>query len=225
MSLRPTLAFLEVLGANNTKEWFDDNRGQYEQAREAFEQFIVAVIAEFHRVDDVGPLEPKEVIHRINRDVRFSKDKSPYNTHMSALIGPDGRKSLGRAYYIRVAPGGRSLVASGATNLSGPELQTIRQQIAADAGPLRAIVEAAPFKAFFGTLSGEQVKGAPSGYAKDHPAIDLLRYKEFLAEHPFSDEAVAQDDVDERVLAVCEAARPLTLYFDRLLGPRAAPAR
>lgn len=79
MSLRPTLAFLEVLGANNTKEWFDDNRGQYEQAREAFEQFIVAVIAEFHRVDDVGPLEPKEVIHRINRDVRFSKDNTKWN--------------------------------------------------------------------------------------------------------------------------------------------------
>ena len=225
MSLRPTLAFLEVLSANNSKEWFDDNCTQYEQAREAFEQFIAAVLAQFHRIDDVGLLEPKDVIHRINRDVRFSKDKSPYNTHMSALIGPDGRKSLGRAYYIRVAPGGRSLVASGATNLSGPELQTIRQQIAADAGPLRAIVEAASFTAFFGTLSGEQVKGAPSGFAKDHPAIDLLRYKEFLAEHPLSDEAVTQGDIVERVLTVCEAARPLTLYFDRLLGPRAAPAR
>jgi uncharacterized protein (TIGR02453 family) len=225
VSLRPTLAFLEALSVNNAKEWFDDNRGQYEQARQAFEQFVAAVLAQFHRIDDVGPLEPKELIHRINRDVRFSKDKSPYNTHMSALIGPNGRKSLGRAYYIRMAPGGRSLMASGATNLSGPELQTIRQQVAANPGPLRAIVEAASFQAFFGTVSGEQVKGAPSGFAKDHPAIDLLRYKEFLAEHPFSDETVAQDDFVERVLAVCEAARPLTRYFDELLGPRTAPER
>lgn len=225
MSLAPTLAFLEQLAENNTKPWFDEHRGQYEEARAAFEQFIAEVIARFQAVDDIGHLDPKDAIHRISRDVRFSKDKSPYNTFMSALIGPEGRKSVGRAYYIRIAPRGRSLIASGAMELSGPELQTIRQQISDDARPLRAIIEAEEFRRFFGTLRGEQVKGAPSGYPRDHPAIDLLRYKEFLAECSLADEAVAQEGFVNQVIETCLVARPLTLYFDQLLGPRSRPAR
>lgn len=225
MSLAPTLAFLEQLAENNSKPWFDEHRGQYEAARAAFEQFIANAIARFHEVDDIGHLDPKDAIHRINRDVRFSKDKSPYNTWMSALIGPEGRKSLGRAYYIRIAPGDRSLIASGAMELTGPELQTIRQQISADARPLRAIIEAEPFRRSFGALRGEQVKGAPSGYPKDHPALDLLRYKEFLAERSVADEAVTQGGFVDQVIETCLAAKPLTLYFAQLLGPRSRPTR
>ena len=118
MSLAPTLAFLEQLAENNAKPWFDEHRGQYEEARAAFEQFIAEVIARFQAVGDIGHLDPKHAIRRINREVRFSKDESPYNTVMSALIGPEGWKSVGRAYYIRIAPRGRSLIASGAMELT-----------------------------------------------------------------------------------------------------------
>lgn len=225
MSLRTTLAFLEQLGDNNSKEWFEDNRKQYEAARDAFERLVAEVIAQFHAVDEIGVLEPREAIHRINRDVRFSKDKSPYNTFMSALIGPEGRKSMSRAYYLRVAPRGQTLVASGAMGLSGPELQTVRQTLAVDPQPLRAIIAADAFTHWFGTLGGEQVKSAPSGFAKDHPAIDLLRYKEFLAERRFADDEVTQGDFAQRVIAACQAAQPLTGYFDQLLGVRARPER
>jgi uncharacterized protein (TIGR02453 family) len=225
MSLRTTLAFLEQLSDNNSKEWFEDNRKQYEAARDAFEQLVAELIAQFHVVDELGGLDPRDAIHRINRDVRFSKDKSPYNTFMSALIGPEGRKSMSRAYYLRVAPRGQSLVASGATGLSGPELQRIRQALAADPQPLRAIIAADSFKQYFGALGGEQVKSAPSGFPKDHPAIDLLRYKEFLAEHRFADDEVTQGNFAQRVIAVCQTARPLTAYFDQLLGVRARPER
>ncbi|MBC8075052.1 MAG: DUF2461 domain-containing protein [Chloroflexales bacterium] len=223
MSLQVTLAFLEQLSANNEKQWFAEHRTQYEQAREAFENVIAEVIARFHAVDDLGSLAPKDAIHRIHRDVRFSKDKSPYNTAMSALIGPAGRKSLGRAYFIRVAPHNQSVASAGAIALSGPELQTVRQHLAEHAQPLRTIMAAAAFQCCFGTLRGAQVKGAPNGFPKDHPNIDLLRYKEFIAEHSFSDQDVLQDDFAAQVIAVCQVAKPLTLYFDALLGARVKP--
>lgn len=225
MSLATTLTFLERLSANNSKEWFDDHRAEYDAARAAFEQCIAQMIARFHEVDDIGRLDPRDAIHRINRDVRFSKNKSPYNTFMSALIGPEGRKSMGRAYYIRIAPHDQSIIACGATALTGPELHIIRQQIGADAQPLRAIIAAEPFQQYFGVLNGEQVKGAPNGYPKDHPAIDLLRYKEFLAEHTVPNAVVVQADFVAHAIAVCQAAKPLATYFDQLLGVRSRPAR
>jgi uncharacterized protein (TIGR02453 family) len=225
MSLADTLAFLDELSSNNSKEWFEAHRAEYERARAAFEELVVQVLAQFARVEEIGPLEPKDAIHRIHRDVRFSKDKSPYTTQMSAVLGPDGRKSVNRAYYLRVAPGNQSLVSSGAFALTGPELQRIRQTLAADAQPLRAIVQSEGFRTTFGTLSGEQVKGAPNGFPKDHPAIDLLRYKEFLAVRSFTDGEVAQDDFAEQIIATCQAAQPLTSYFDQLLGVRVRPER
>jgi uncharacterized protein (TIGR02453 family) len=225
MSLQTTLDFLEALSNNNNKAWFDENRKQYDLARTAFELLIANIVTQFHHVDDIGNLMPKDAIHRINRDIRFSKDKSPYNTSMSALIGLNGRKSMSRAYYIRVAPQNQSLVASGVIELSGAELQTIRTRIAEDSQPLRAIIESETFQRYFGTLNGERVKTAPNGFPIDHPDIDLLRYKEFLAEHTFADAEVTQDDFVERVIAVCRAARPLTLYFDQLLGERVKSER
>jgi uncharacterized protein (TIGR02453 family) len=221
MVLEPTLRFLEQLRNNNTKEWFEEYRPEYEVARGAFEQFIADVIARFDAVDDVAHLNPKDTIHRIHRDVRFSKDKSPYHTQMSALIGPEGRKSTSRAYYIRIAPGDQSLIGSGARELSSSELQFIRQEIIADAQPLRAILAAESFQRCFGALAGAQLKSAPNGYPKDHPDIDLLRHKEFLAMHLVPDVVVTSDDFADHVVAVCLVAKPLTMYFDQLLGPHA----
>jgi uncharacterized protein (TIGR02453 family) len=225
MLLRTTLDFLAALRENNHTDWFHAHRKEYDQARQAFESFIAQVIAQFQRVDDVGDLAPKDAIHRINRDIRFAQDKSPYNTFMSAVIGPEGRKSLGRAYYIRVAPGDQSLLSSGATALSDSELYALRQHIAKDAQPLRAIMQAPAFQQYFGTLAGEQVKTAPKGFDKNHPDIDLLRYKEFLAQHSIPDEAVTRDEVVAHIITVCQAAKPLTDYFDQLLGPRSKPER
>lgn len=220
MSLYITLEFLENLQNNNNKEWFEGNRKQYESARDAFEHLIANVITQFHTVNDVDGLAPKDAIFRINRDVRFSKDKSPYNTNMSALIGPDGRKSMGRSYYIRIAPRNESVVASGAIGLTGPELQKIREAIVADAQPLRAIINADTFKQTFGSLRGDQLKTAPKGFPKDHPNVDLLRFNQFMAEHHFSDEEVVNEHFVESIIAVCQAAKPLTMYFDQLLGVR-----
>ena len=225
MSLHITLEFLEELQNNNSKEWFEENRKQYKLARAAFESLIANVITQFHTVDDIDGLAPKDAMFRIHRDVRFSKDKSPYNTNMSALLGPDGRKSMGRSYYIRVAPGNESVVASGAIGLSGPELHKIREAIVADAQPLRAIINADTFKEVFGHLRGDQLKTAPKGFPKDHPDVDLLRFNSFMAEHHFADEEVVGDHFVENIIGTCHAAKPLTMYLDQLLGERVKPER
>lgn len=219
MSLQITLDFLRGLRDNNNKEWFQANRDAYEAARSAFEDVLMEVVQRFNDVDENIPiLEPKELMFRINRDVRFSKDKSPYKAGMSALIGPDGRKSASRYYYISVEPDDMTVVASGAKSPSSAMLKRVRTAIAADAEPLRSILEDETFKATFGELQGEQLKTAPKGFSKDHPDVDLLRYKEFMAQRYFSDEVVARDDFADAILETCRVVKPLVYYFHETMS-------
>ncbi len=225
MTLQLTLDFLSDLEKNNSREWFHGNKKRYQEARSAFENLIVDVLSKFDRVFDIPPLHPKDAIFRINRDVRFSKDKSPYNTNMSAVIGPNGRKSLTKAFYISVAPHGRSMAASGGYALSSTDLHTVREAIVEDARPLRRIIESDEFVKYFEKLKGDQLKTAPRGFSRDHPDIDLLRYKAFMAEHAFTDADVVAENFPDHIIEVWLAAKPLTSYLDQLLGHRTMPTR
>lgn len=218
MSLQLTLDFLEDLSQNNNREWFQDHRKQYEAARAAFEQLLAEVVAKFDAVDTIPALPPKDLMFRINRDVRFSKDKSPYNTTMSALFGPQGKKSSHSYYYMQLGPRNDTAVVSGLKSPSSAHLKTVRAAIDADPDPLRQIID--KFVANGGQLYGEQVKTAPRGFSTDHPAIELLRYKEFMAERNFTDAEVVQDDFADQVVAACVALKPLRSYFDAVLGLR-----
>lgn len=219
-SLQTTLDFLRALRVNNTTEWFHAHRAEYEIARNAFEALISDVLIQFKLVDDLGSVQAADTIHRINRDIRFSADKSPYKREMSALIGAEGRKSIGRAYYMQIAPDGESFVTAGADMLEPDELQHIRETIATDAKPLKAILSADSFKTHFGTMRGDQVKTAPKGFAKDHPDLALLRYKEFMAEHRFTDQEVLSADFAAQIVETCQTMKPFVVYFDNILGPR-----
>jgi uncharacterized protein (TIGR02453 family) len=193
MSLHRTLDFLRDLAANNNREWFNDNRRRYEEARAAFEALIDAVFVGFDQVDTFRPMTAKDVIHRINRDVRFSADKSPYNTAMSAVIGPDGRKSLSRLYYIRLEPGDQTITASGAISLSAQELQDIREAIMQDAQPLRAITEAATFQqrsSRYRLIALQRVYGAAQVHRRRRGPPRFCR-----ADHRYMPGAQAIDDV------------------------------
>src|SRR5689334_18792765 len=108
-SLRSTLTFLQELGPNNNKAWFDSHRTQYDKARRAFEEFITDLIYNFGLVEDLSGVTAKDCMFRINRDIRFSPDKTPYKTSMSAVVGRGGRKFMGRSYYVHIEPGGKSL--------------------------------------------------------------------------------------------------------------------
>lgn len=213
MSLQVTLDFLAQLRDNNNKEWFDANRKSYEEARTIFKQTLSEIMMRFSDIDYIPMLEPKDVMFRINRDVRFSKDKSPYKSSMSALLGPDGRKSESRYYYISIEPNNQSVVASGLKSPDNTWLKTIREAIVEDAQPLRTIIEKPAFKEMFGTLEGDQLKTAPRGFDKNHPDIDLLRYKEFMASRTFTDEEVVQANFVDEVLKTCLTVKPLVHYF------------
>ena len=152
------LDFLRELEADNSREWFEANRSRYEVARAVFLGLVGDLIDRFESVDDLGGVTVKECVFRINRDVRFSKDKSPYKTVMSALLGRGGRKSGARSYYFHLEPDGRSMLAGGLYEPAPAELSAIRGAIAEDARPLKKIIRAQDFVRYFGELAGESLK-------------------------------------------------------------------
>ena len=217
-TLQFTLDFLEDLRFNNNKTWFDENRQRYDQARGYFESVIADVIQHFAPVDDVGTTTAKDCIFRINRDVRFSKDKTPYKSNFGALIGKGGRKTSGRSYYINLEPGG-SFIAGGVYAPLPEHLKQIRAAIDTDQGKkLTAIINHRDFKQYFGVMQGEALKTAPKGYAADHPAIDLLKQKQLMAIHKLDDADVLQDDFTAHIINVCTALKPFERYFNDITG-------
>jgi uncharacterized protein (TIGR02453 family) len=223
VNLQITLDFLNDLAQNNNRPWFEANRKRYDQARDAFEELVTELISELGRLDDFGALDPKACMFRIHRDVRFSKDKSPYKATMSAWIGPGGRKGTGRGYYIQLAPHDESFFGSGLHEPDKTALEHVRRHIALDAAPLRQILEAPAFVREFGELAGETLKTAPGGYDRQHPAIDLLRYKQFLAIHRLTDSDVLGDDLVSRLVRARNAMQPLLDWLDQATS--APPAR
>lgn len=216
-SLQFTLDFLQDLRFNNNKSWFDENRKRYEQARATFETFIGDIIQHFKPVEDLGNTTVKECLYRINRDIRFSKDKTPYNAHMAALIGKGGRKGEGRGYYVHIEPGA-SMIAGGFYMPTPEQLKQIRQAIAAKPTKLRAVLDGPAFKKYYGEMEGEKLKTTPKGYTADHPALDLLQYKQFLASHPLDDTDLLADDAITQVVNLCAALKPFVGYFADVLG-------
>lgn len=216
-SLRVTLDFLRDLSRNNDREWFNQNKKRYTAAQAAFEDLVVQVISRFNEVEDFPLLAPKDVMYRIHRDVRFSPDKTPYKPWMGALVGKQGRKSPGRSYYIQIQPGDQSMLAGGHYMVPNEVLTALRAVIAEDSRPLRKALNAAAFKQYFGKMTGEQLKTAPKGYSKDHPDIDLLRFKQFLAGHTFTDEDVLRDDLVDQIIVMSKAMKPfLKAIYDPL---------
>src|SRR5260221_7037147 len=157
-NLRKTLDFLRDLKANNNKLWFDQNRKRYDAAREHFEAFIGDVILSFSDIEDLGGVNPKDCLFRINRDVRFSLDKSPYKTNLGAVIGKGGRKPVGRSYYIQIEPDGYSFIAGGLHSPSPQQLAKVRQSIAKDSAKFKKIIHHSDFTRQFGSLRGEALK-------------------------------------------------------------------
>ena len=213
-----TFRFLEDLEANNDRDWFQANKSRYDAIRGEHEAFIDALILKIGGFDsDIAGMSAKKSIMRIYRDVRFSKDKSPYNIHMSAHIVAGGRSANehGRAgYYVRLESG-KSILAGGAYLPPGEWMTRIRERIESDADELRDIVNAPAFKKYFGGITGEKLKTAPRGYAKDHPEIELLRYKSFLAVHEVSNEQALAPGFIDHATTVFKALAPFDAFLNQ----------
>jgi len=218
MTLQPALQFLAQLERNNNKAWFEENRPAYDAARAAVEDFLEAVIDALRNTDQLGDLTAKQCLMRIHRDIRFSRDKSPYNTAISASIAPGGRKSGKMGYYISVGPGNRTIVAGGLYSPTPEQLARFRKAIESDASRLRAIAKARPFVEHFGQIAGEKLKTAPKGYDRAHPDIDLLQLKQAIVIRHFTDAEILKPDFPERVVAACKAMKPFVTWLDETAG-------
>ena len=216
-NLRDTLVFLSDLRGNNNKQWFDQNRKRYEVAKDRFEVFVTDLISDFGAVEDLGSLSAKDCIYRINRDIRFSRDKTPYKPNMGAVIGRGGRKTIGRSYYVHIEPDGHSLIASGLYMPSSEELDKMRRSIANDSAKFKRIIQKAVFKRYFGGLEGEKLKTAPQGYPKDHPDIELLRFKQYLVSHSLSDQEVLSPDLTTSLVEMFKVMKPFLTYIQMAL--------
>jgi uncharacterized protein (TIGR02453 family) len=205
--------YLTDLKAHNNRTWFTENKSRFETAREYFEFIVSALIAGFSEIEDLEGVRAEDCIYRIYRDVRFSKDKTPYKTNMSAVIGQGGRKAAGRGYYIQLEPGGESMIAGGPYMPTTKELGEFRRKIAHYPDGLKRILASDSFVRNFGRLEGESVKTAPHGFPKDHPEIELLKHKQFMAIHPLSDETALSDDLLPHTIEVFTAMKPFLSWF------------
>jgi uncharacterized protein (TIGR02453 family) len=217
VDLRPVLSFLGALRRHNNRVWFEAHRDAYEIAKGQFEAFVARVVADVGTVADLSGVVPKDCIMRIYRDTRFSPDKSPYRTHLAAHIAPGGRKASKLGYYLPIAPRGGSVVAAGLYMPSPAQITTVRLALAADATRLRAILADREFIRYFRALEGDKVKTAPKGFARDHPAIDLLRFKQLLAVHHVSDATVLSRSFPAHVARACRAVTPFVDYLNEVL--------
>ncbi|CUA69905.1 Thiamine pyrophosphokinase [Rhizoctonia solani] len=203
----------------NDREWFKLHEPVYRLAEKEWVAFVDAWVTTLVEVDDqIPPLPPKDVIHRIYRDMRFSNDKTPYKSHFSASTSRSGRKGIFAAYHISIKPGGGSLVAAGVWCPGKNELQTIRNVIQRNHGRrLREILAEPSFVKYFGkpkplatkgkelkrqSIFGaeDELKVAPVGVKKDHPDIDLLKCRSFAVVHRFTDTQVLKEDFLENIL-------------------------
>ena len=210
-----TIKFLKDLKKNNHKAWFEKNRARYESAYEEMYAFGEALQKEMNKVDNIVEQSPKKMVKRIYRDVRFSKDKTPYKTYIMGSMSRDTDWLRG-GYYFGIEPG-NTHIGGGFYSPSPADLKLIREHIASDDKPLRKILKSAKFKNTFGELRGDQVKSAPKGFPKDHPAIDLLRYKQMYAMRSFSDKEVTSPNFIKEVVKTWKNIRPYFDYMSEIL--------
>ncbi len=216
--LKPVMAFLSKLARNNDRTWFEAHRPDYDEARLLFMSFVQELIDGLDRFEDMRGVTPKDCVMRIYRDVRFSKDKSPYKTGMGASIGPGGRKAYGFQFYLHLEPGGNSMVAGGMHEPEPAQLNAFRAAISRDARPFKSIVGARTFRQYFGEVSGDRLKTAPQGYDRSHPEIELLRLKEVVAIHKLPDDVVVAPGLSTHVVNVCAAMKPFLDYLREVAG-------
>jgi uncharacterized protein (TIGR02453 family) len=213
-----TLKFLKNLGKNNTKEWFDEHKPDYQDAKADYESIVQQLIDGLAKQDAaVTGLQIKDCVFRIYKDVRFSKDKTPYKTNMGAAFSPGGRKSPRPGYYFHLEPGGASFAGGGLWMPEAAVLKKVRQEIDYNFAEFQQIISNKEFIKYFGKIEGEALKTVPQGYQPDNPAIAYLKLKSFTVWHAFSDDECTQPALVREILKVFAVMQPFVKFLDRAL--------
>jgi uncharacterized protein (TIGR02453 family) len=187
MIQKNTLDFLKKLKKNNNRDWFQKNKALYESAWEDTGKLAASLIERFKAMQPgLAGLEPKDCLFRIYRDVRFSKDKSPYKTNFGIYVVEGGKQSGKAGFYLQIEPG-NSFLAGGNWMPPSPVLKSIRQEIDYNLDEFNKILNGKSFKKYFGELSDTRLKTTPKGYQADHPGIDHLRQTSYIVTTPVDD--------------------------------------
>jgi len=202
---KEALSFLKELEKNNNREWFTAHKDSFLNHQTNVKAFCTAILSNLNTHDQIEKLK----MFRIYRDVRFSKDKTPYKSHFACSFSRMGASRRG-GYYLRIKPGDTFL----ATGFWGPEkedLFRVRKELALDATEFRAVFNDKAFKSVWGELQGDTLKTAPKGFDKEHPDIDLIRHKQFIFVKNFKDKEVLSKDFLKEINTSFKAIRP---FFD-----------
>ncbi len=211
--------FLNNLAANNNREWFQDNKKVYQECKESFSYVVELLIHLTAKIDSsVKGLTPKDCIFRINRDIRFSKDKSPYKTNFGAFIAPGGRNRGTGGYYIHVEPN-YSMLAGGIYMPASPVLKAIRQEIFDNYDEFLSIVSDEEFVACFNGIEGEKLKTKPKGFPDDFVGIEYLKFKHYGVQCMYNDKEMQSDNFVNEVKRVFGLIYPLNRFLNYAIKP------
>jgi len=214
-----TLSFLKSLKKNNNKPWFDANKSKYLEVRNNFEEFVALLLQKMALFDeDLKELEYKNCLFRINRDVRFSKDKTPYKINFSASFNKGGKKSIYAGYYLHLQPGGNSFIGGGLWRPEPEQLKKVRQEIDYCFPEFKKIIEVPAFKKNYGGLEKDQNQmliNIPKGYEKENPAADFLRMKSFVATKNIADVDLTNPKFMNQIVDSYKTLKPLLNFINR----------
>jgi len=211
------IRFLSQLRDNNNREWFNENKAIYEEAREITENFVNELIVGISQFDNtVTSLEAKKAMFRIYRDVRFSKNKTPYKSSLGSYIAANGRKSMTAGYYLHIEPGS-SFLAGGMHSPQSEQLKKVRQEIMYNTEEFKNILTEKFFKKNFEVLRGEKLKRPPKGFPVEFADIELLKHKEFVVIHELSDKDILADNFLEYAITIFRTMKPFNDFLNRAL--------
>ena len=216
MQLNPAIfRFFKKLAKNNNRKWFEQNKSEFKALETDVKQFGEALKDQLNQNDSIDRFK----VFRIYRDVRFSKDKTPYKTHFG-LTWHRTKPEFRGGYYLHLKPDDIFL-ACGFWDPAPADLKRIRQEIDLDGKEYRNLINAPAFKNIWGELQGNKVRTSPKGYAKDHPDIDLLRLKQHIFMIRYTEEEVTARDFMNRLDAAIQAVRPFVDYMSAVLTTNA----
>ena len=216
-----TLKFLADLKKNNSKEWLDSNKKAYENAKNDFIEFtqnILTGVSLFDSNIENANIDPKKCIMRLNRDVRFSNDKSPYKTNFFLMLNQGGKNSNNACYYLQLQPDS-SFVGGGVYMPMPPDLQKFRQEIEYNFDEWENIFENKSFKKVYeeGVQAPETLSRPPKGFDADSKAINYLKMKGYFTSRKLSDDEMQSKSIIKTVLHSFETAKPLIDFLNKAL--------
>lgn len=228
MDTKRILNFLKDIGRNNNRQWFQEHKPEYEAVKADFEAGVLQAISRITEFDpSVKHITVKDATYRFYRDTRFSKDKSPYKTHLGAYIAAHGKKALHGGYYLHLEPG-HCLLAVGNYWLPTNILTSCRNEIMGNTDDWLRIVENKEFVSLFGRAGKgtwdspcgfgmESLKTCPSGFPRDYEHIEYLRMKDFCAWHAVPDDFFSQHDWLDKMEEIFKVAKPMMDFINSVI--------